>query len=78
MERFGLLGGADSGNLRRKGVVKEGLHHIMSVTSQVAISGRVERYRLALGARREGCQKLTMRLFILLKGMQMGLGSCAT
>ena len=44
----GVVGGANGGNLRRKGVMKERLQHHVSVIAQVIISRRVEWYRLAL------------------------------
>ena len=44
----GVAGGANGGNLRRKGVMKERLQHHVSVIAQVIISRRVEWYRLAL------------------------------
>ena len=43
-----MAGGANGGNLRRKGVTKERLQHHVSVIAQVIISRRVEWYRLAL------------------------------
>ena len=45
-----IVGEVDDNNLHSKGVVKEGLHQTISVNRKVAISRRVERYRLALGA----------------------------
>ena len=43
-----IVGGTDGGSLCRKGVCKEHLFRIISVTPQVAISCRVHRYNLAL------------------------------
>ena len=43
-----VVGGTDGGSLSRKGVWKEYLFQIISVTTQVAISRRVHRYKLAL------------------------------
>eukprot|EP00904_Undaria_pinnatifida_P008873 jgi/Undpi1/5115/HiC_scaffold_19.g08467.m1 len=41
-----IVGGTDASSLARKGVCKERLFQIISVTTQVAISRRVHRYRL--------------------------------
>ena len=43
-----IVGGTDGSSLARKGVCKERLFQIISVTTQVAISRRVHRYQLAL------------------------------
>ena len=43
-----IVGGTDASSLVRKGVCKERLFQRISVTTQVAISGRVHRYRLSL------------------------------
>ena len=43
-----IVGGTDGSSLERKGVCKERLFQIISVTIQVAISPRVHRYKLAL------------------------------
>ena len=43
-----IVGGTDASSRARKGVCKERLFQIISVTTQVAISRRVHRYRLAL------------------------------
>ena len=43
-----IVGGTDASSLARKGVCKKRLFQIISVTTQVAISRRVHRYRLAL------------------------------
>ena len=43
-----IVGGTDASSLARKGVWKERLFQIISVTTQVAISRRVHRYRLSL------------------------------
>ena len=43
-----IVGGTDGSSLARKGVCKERLVQIISVTTQVAISRRVHRYQLAL------------------------------
>eukprot|EP00904_Undaria_pinnatifida_P007452 jgi/Undpi1/3837/HiC_scaffold_16.g07206.m1 len=42
-----IVGGTDASSLARKGVCKERLFQIISVTTQVAISRRVHRYRLS-------------------------------
>ena len=44
----GVVGGRDGGPMARKGVVKEHLLHIVSVTTQVAILRRVSRFKLQL------------------------------
>ena len=46
-----VVGGRDGGSMGRKGVFKERMMQIISVTAQVAISRRVARYRLALRER---------------------------
>ena len=43
-----IVGGTDGSSLARKGVCKERLFQIVSVTTQVAISRRVHRYQLSL------------------------------
>ena len=43
-----VVGGRDGGAMAKKGICKERLLQIVSVTSQVAISRRVYRYKLAL------------------------------
>ena len=43
-----IVEGTDGSSLARKGVCKERLFQIISVTTQVAISRRVHRYQLAL------------------------------
>ena len=43
-----IVGGMDGSCLARKGVSKERIFRIISVTTQVAISRRVNRYKLAL------------------------------
>eukprot|EP00904_Undaria_pinnatifida_P007999 jgi/Undpi1/4329/HiC_scaffold_17.g07695.m1 len=43
-----IVGGTDASSLARKGVCKERLFQTISVTTQVAISRRVHRYRLSL------------------------------
>ena len=43
-----ITGGTDGSSLARKGACKERLFQIVSVTTQVAISRRLHRYRLAL------------------------------
>ena len=43
-----VVGGRDGGSIARKGVVKERLLQILSVTTQVAISWRVARFTLQL------------------------------
>ena len=46
-------GGRDGGSMARKGVFKERLLQVISVATQVAISRRVQRYKLALRGRQE-------------------------
>ena len=46
-----VVGGTDGSSLVRKGVCKERLFQIISLTTQVAISRRIRRYHLALGDR---------------------------
>ena len=48
-----VVGGKDGRSMVRKGVVKERLLEIISVTPQVAISRRVARFKLQLGDRQE-------------------------
>ena len=48
-----VAGGKDGGSMARKGVVKEHLPQIISMTTQVAISRRVSRYKLQLRDRQE-------------------------
>ena len=43
-----IVGGTDGGSLTRKSVCEEHLFQTISVTTQVAISRRVHRYKLAL------------------------------
>eukprot|EP00904_Undaria_pinnatifida_P009514 jgi/Undpi1/5693/HiC_scaffold_2.g00967.m1 len=43
-----IVGGTDASSITRKGVCKERLFQIISVTTQVAILRRVHRYRLSL------------------------------
>ena len=43
-----MVGGTDGSSLARKSVCKERLLQIISVTTQVAISRRVHRYKIAL------------------------------
>ena len=43
-----IIGGTDGGSLSIKGVCKEHLFQVISVTTQVAISRRLHRYKLAL------------------------------
>ena len=47
-----IVGGTDASSLARKGVCKEQLFQIISVTTQVTISRRVHRCRLSLRDRR--------------------------
>ena len=47
------MGGRDGGSTARKGVVKESLLYIISVTTQVTISRRVARFKLQLRDHRE-------------------------
>ena len=50
-----IVGGTDGGPLSiKKGVCNEHIFHIVSVTTQVAISRRVHRYKLALRDRHAG------------------------
>ena len=51
-----VVGGRDGGAMAKKGICKEGILQIVSVTSQLAISRRVHRYKFALRdrKRREG------------------------
>lgn len=46
-------GGRDGGNMARKGVFKDRLLQVVSVATQVAISRRVQRYKLSLRGRQE-------------------------
>ena len=46
-----IVRGRDGGAMAKKGICKERLLHIVSVTSQVAISRRVHRHMLTLGDR---------------------------
>ena len=62
-----VVGGMDGSSLAREGVCKERLPQIISVTTQVAISRRVHRYKLALrnrqavrGRREEGAIMMPM------------------
>ena len=48
-----VVGGTDGGSMARKGGVKERLLQIISVTTQVAISRRVARFKLQLRDRQE-------------------------
>ena len=48
-----VVGGRDCGSMVRKGVVKECLLQIISVTTQVAISRRVARFKVQLSDRQE-------------------------
>ena len=48
-----VVGGRDGGSIARKGVVKERLLQIVSVTTQVVISRRVSRFELQLRDRQE-------------------------
>ena len=43
-----VVGGRDGGSMARKGVVKKRLLQMISVTTQVAISRRVARFKLQL------------------------------
>ena len=62
-----MVGGTDGSSLARKGVCKRRLLQIISLTTQVAISRQVQRYKLALrdrqaarGKREEGGVKMPM------------------
>ena len=44
-------GGRDGGSMAQKGVFKERLLQVISVATQVAISRRVQRYKLSLRGR---------------------------
>ena len=46
-------GGRDGGSMALKGVLKERLLQVISVATQVAISRRVQRYKLSLRGRQE-------------------------
>ena len=48
-----VVGGRDGGSMARKGVVKECLLQIIAVTTQVAISRRVARFKLQLRDRQD-------------------------
>ena len=48
-----VAGGRDGGSMARKGVVEERLLQIISVTTQVAISRRVARFKLQIRDRQE-------------------------
>ena len=48
-----IVGGRSGGSMARKGVVKECLLRIISVTTQVAISRRVARFKFQLRDRQE-------------------------
>ena len=48
-----VVGGRDGGSMARKGVLKERLLQIVSVTTQVAISRRVSRFELQLRDRQD-------------------------
>ena len=48
VSRITSIGGTDASSLARKGVRQERLFQIISVTTQVAISRIVHRYRLSL------------------------------
>ena len=48
-----VAGGRDGGSMARKGVLKERLLQIVSVTTQVAISRRVSRFKLQLRDRQD-------------------------
>ena len=63
-----MVGGADNGNLRRKGVVKECPPQNSSVTKQVAISRREEWYDLAPDVRREAHRNAITTLPLYEKG----------
>ena len=47
------MGGRDGGSMGRKGLVKKRLLQIVSVTTRVAFSRRVSRFRLQLRGRQE-------------------------
>ena len=47
------MGARVRGSMATKGVVKEHLYQIVSVTTQVAISRRMSRFQLQLGDRQE-------------------------
>ena len=50
---YSVVGGRDVGSMGRKGLVKERPLQIVSVTTQVAFSRRVSRFRLQLRGRQE-------------------------
>ena len=49
-----MVGGTNGSSLARKGVCKERLLQMLSETYQVAISRRLQRYKLALSDRQAG------------------------
>ena len=55
-QRVSIVGGRDGGAMAKKDICNERLLQILPVTSQVAISRRVRRHKLAFGTvkRREG------------------------
>ncbi|CAB1098120.1 unnamed protein product [Ectocarpus sp. CCAP 1310/34] len=53
------VGGRDGGTIALKGVFKERLLQIVSVATQVAISRRVQRYKLALRGRQDAENRRT-------------------
>ncbi|CAB1096631.1 unnamed protein product [Ectocarpus sp. CCAP 1310/34] len=53
------VGGRDGGTMALKGVFKERLLQIVSVATQVAISRRVQRYKLALRGRQDAENRRT-------------------
>ena len=53
------VGGRDGGTMALKGVFKERLLQIASVATQVAISRRVQRYKLALRGRQDAENRRT-------------------
>ncbi|CAB1096152.1 unnamed protein product [Ectocarpus sp. CCAP 1310/34] len=53
------VGGRDGGTMALKGVFKERLLQIVSVATQVAISRRVQRYKLALRGRQDAENRQT-------------------
>ena len=72
-----VIGGADNGNLTQEGRGKKMASIISVITKQVAISRRVERDRLALGARREARENTSTPLSLPGDRAADG-GSCAT
>ena len=54
-----VVGGQNGGEITRKGAVKERLLQVVSMTSQVAVSRRVQAFELATRSRQEARAKQT-------------------